>query len=382
MPKRFDHPGVFIEEVYGRVKAIAGVATSIATFVGRTAKGPTGKAVLCLSYADFVEKFGGAHPQSELEDSVKLFFENGGSVCYVVRVSLNAFRSKASLTNQGLNALEKVDIFNLMILPRDSGVAEPRHKSLLAAAGKYCQKRSAFLLIDAPESWKSGVTPDAIDDFCAGMVKNSSAVFYPRIVVNDTGVNKTIGASGALAGLIARTDSCHGIWKFPAGSAAKLRGAADIERNLTAGEIDRLNKLGINCLRRFPDVIVNWGARTLNGADGAEGSISEWKYVNVRRMFTYLDRSIYRGTQWAVFEHNDESLWTRLRYSIELFLTGLWRRGAFQGNRPEHAFYVRCGLGDTMTQNDIDSGRLIIQVGFAPLKPAEFIDLRFMHKSS
>jgi phage tail sheath protein FI len=379
MPKRFEHPGVFIEEVYGRVNEIAGVATSIATFVGRAAKGPMGKAVLCLSYADFVEKFGGAHPQSELADSVRLFFENGGSVCYVVRVSLNAFRSKASLTDQGLNALEKVDIFNLMVLPRDSGITEPRHRSLLAAAGKYCQKRSAFLLIDAPESWKSGVTPDAIDDFCAGMVKNSSAVFYPRIVVNDAGVSKTTGASGAVAGLIARTDSCNGIWKFPAGSDAKLRGAKDIERNLTAGEIDRLNKLGINCLRRLPDMIVNWGARTL---DGAEGSISEWKYVNVRRMFTYFDRSIDRGTQWAVFEHNDELLWVKLRSSIELFLTHLWRRGALQGRTPKEAFYVRCGLGDTMTQNDLDAGRLIIQVGIAPLKPAEFIDLRFYHKSS
>jgi hypothetical protein len=372
MANKLSHPEIFIEETSAEIKLVAGVATGVTAFVGRTAKGPAGKAVLCLSYAEFVEKFGGAHPQSELADSVELFFKNGGSICYVVRVTLRTLRSEAILISKGFQALDKVDILNLMILPPDADIAGAHYSLILAAASEYCLEKRAFLLIDAPEIWKSGITKTIVDGFCAGIVKSSSAIFYPRVTAYEAGKTKVLGAAGAIAGLIARTDTWHGIWKAPSGSEAGLRGVADVEIVLTDTEIGRLSQLGINCLRKFPDEIVNYGARTL---DGAEGLASEWKYINVRRLGLFLEGSIYRGTQWAVFEPNDVPLWTQVRSSIDVFMIDLWRRGAFQGDKPERAFYVRCGLNSTMTQNDIDNGILNIEIGFAPLRPAEFVTI-------
>lgn len=361
----------------GRVEAIKGVPTSIAAFVGRTAKGPAGKAVRCRSYQDFLRKFGGAHPRSDLADSVKLFFTNGGRECHIVRISRRALRpSDFTLKDKGIYALDKAGIFNLLVLPGDRDIDESGYRSLCAAAGEYCRSKRAFLLIDAPESWSNKVDAATVETFRAAMVKSSAAVFYPRLEIDDAGTPKTIGASGAIAGLIARTDAQRGVWKAPAGIEADLRGVSDVEKTLTDNENGKLNKLGVNCIRKFPgDGTVNWGARTLEGADDLG---SEWKYIPVRRLALFIEESVFRGTEEAVFEPNDEPLWVKIRLRIETFLTGLFRQGAFQGTTPKEAFFVRCGR-DIMTQDDIDSGRLNIQIGMAPVKPAEFIIIYIQH---
>jgi phage tail sheath protein FI len=163
------------------------------------------------------------------------------------------------------------------------------------------------------------------------------------------------------------------VWKAPAGTDATLAGVTDVVRRLTDGEQGQLNPLGVNCLRVFP-VVGNlvWGARTLEGADRLA---SEWKYLPVRRLALYLEESLYRGTQWVVFEPNDEPLWAQIRLNVGAFMNGLFRQGAFQGSSPREAYLVKCDK-ETTTQNDINLGIVNIVVGFAPLKPAEFVILK------
>jgi hypothetical protein len=170
--------------------------------------------------------------------------------------------------------------------------------------------------------------------------------------------------SGYLAGIYARTDSQRGVHKAPANEV--IRGALDLKVSVTKGEQDVLNPLGINCIRAFPGRGIRvWGARTT-------ASDTLWKYVNVRRLFLYLEESIEEGTQWVVFEPNDEKLWARVKQTITQFLTRVWKDGALMGSIPDEAFFVKCDK-TTMTQDDIDNGRLIVLIGVAPVKPAEFV---------
>jgi len=276
----------------------------------------------------------------------------------------------------GFHALDSVDLFNLMILPADKDVDRG---PIWGQASIYCQQHRAFLIIDAPDSW-TGVTdkrPKAtsveINDLRSKVIKDYSAVFYPGIVYAKNGVKKAMGASGIIAGLMARTDAARGVWKAPAGTEADLRGILDVEVNLTDRENGVYNKLGVNCIRSFASGIVNWGARTLDGSDDIG---SEWKYIPIRRLALFLEESLYRGTKWIVFEPNDEPLWAKIRLNLRSFMTTLFRQGAFQGATPDQAFYVKCD-GETTTQADRDRGIVNIEVGFAPLKPAEFVIIRF-----
>jgi hypothetical protein len=178
---------------------------------------------------------------------------------------------------------------------------------------------------------------------------------------------------GAVAGVMARTDSQRGVWKAPAGIEATLIGAVDVSVPLTNEENGELNPLGINCLRSMPVIgRVVWGSRTLRGADPLA---DQWKYVPVRRLALFLEESLYRGTQWAVFEPNDEPLWAQLRLNLGAFMHGLFRQGAFQGSSPRDAYFVKCDA-DTTTQTDRNLGIVNVIVGFAPLKPAEFVILK------
>lgn len=274
------------------------------------------------------------------------------------------------VTHTGFYALDKVDLFNLMILPGDR---EYDVVNVQGAASTYCVTRRAFLLLDAPASWTANDHPIAdaimVNNFRVGVSKQHSAVFYPRVEYSDAGIKKLIGPSGMIAGLMARTDSQRGVWKAPAGVEADLRGLTDLEINMTDMENGVLNKLGVNCLRKFPNGIVSWGARTLDGNDDFG---SEWKYIPIRRLALFLEESLFRGTKWVVFEPNDEPLWAKIRMNITAFMMGLFRQGAFQGSTPDKAFFVKCD-GETTTANDRNLGIVNIQVGFAPLKPAEFV---------
>jgi phage tail sheath protein FI len=172
---------------------------------------------------------------------------------------------------------------------------------------------------------------------------------------------------------MARTDAARGVWKAPAGIDASLAGVSDLTINLTNDDNGELNPLGINCFRNFPVIgRVVWGARTLRGADLLA---DEYKYVPVRRLALFLEESLYRGTQWVVFEPNDEPLWAQVRLNIGAFMQGLFRQGAFQGTTPQDAYFVKCD-SETTTPNDQNLGRVNILVGFAPLRPAEFVILQ------
>jgi uncharacterized protein len=179
--------------------------------------------------------------------------------------------------------------------------------------------------------------------------------------------------AGAVAGVYARTDVARGVWKAPAGIDASLNGVPELSLAMTDPENGRLNPLGVNCLRSFPIVgRVVWGARTLRGADALA---SEWKYVPVRRLALFIEESLFRGTKWVVFEPNDEPLWAQIRLNVGAFMQNLFRQGAFQGSSPKDAYFVKCDK-DTTTQNDINLGIVNILVGFAPLKPAEFVIIK------
>lgn len=277
----------------------------------------------------------------------------------------------------GFYALDLIDLFNLMVIPADEDLTESNHRNLWGPASTYCQAHRAFLLIDAPPSWSDSYTK-AIDPsggiakLRIGVSKEYSAVFYPRLMINDNGLTRTVGAAGAIAGLMARTDSTRGVWKAPAGMDASVLEIQGLDLTLTDLENGVLNKQGVNCLRVFPAGVVNWGARTLAGADDFG---SEWKYIPVRRLALFLEESLYRGTKWVVFEPNDEPLWAQIRLNLGAFMHNLFRQGAFQGMTPKDAYFVKCDK-ETTTQNDINLGIVNIVVGFAPLKPAEFVVIK------
>ena len=214
-----------------------------------------------------------------------------------------------------------------------------------------------------------------------------SALYYPWMqVVNpnyDKEKNNTVPTlyyippSGFAAGLWARTDGVRGVWKAPAGLGATVSGALRTEYLVGSDQQDQLNPEGINCIRKILTQPVIWGARTL-----ATRAVPEKRYVPVQRTTLMIKESVYQGIQWAVFEPNDHNLWASLRLNIEAFMDGLHRAGAFQGEKASDAYFVRCGLGQTMTQGDIDAGRVIVEVGFAPLKPAEFVIVRLSQKTA
>ncbi len=281
-------------------------------------------------------------------------------------------------TKSGLYALEKADLFNLLCIPPlapDEDVTAP----LLTDAVLYCQKRRAMLLVDPPSSWTS--KQSAIEDLpnypdLTGPARNHAAIFFPRIKqanpLRDHQIEEFVPC-GAVAGVFARTDAQRGVWKAPAGQDAGLVGVPQLSVPLTDAENGDLNVLGINCLRAFPVIgRVVWGARTLEGADRLA---SEWKYIPVRRTALFIEESLYRGTQWVVFEPNDEPLWSQIRLNVGAFMQNMFRQGAFQGKTPREAYFVKCDK-ETTTQNDINLGIVNVLVGFAPLKPAEFVILK------
>lgn len=279
---------------------------------------------------------------------------------------------------QGLFALEKADLFNLLCLPPFS-LTSDMTQDVLAAANAYCGKRRAMLVVDPPSSWTNKNT--ARNEFVnttgvIGATSKNAALFFPRLrqpnPLRDNQLEEFVPC-GAVAGIFARTDATRGVWKAPAGQEANLVGVPALSVSLTDDENGELNPLGLNCLRSFPVIgRVVWGSRTLDGADRLA---SEWKYIPVRRTALFIEESLYRGTQWVVFEPNDEPLWAQIRLNIGAFMQNLFRQGAFQGRTPREAYFVKCDK-ETTTQNDINLGIVNILVGFAPLKPAEFVIIK------
>jgi phage tail sheath protein FI len=396
MPTSVTYPGVYIEEVSSGVHPIPGVPTSITAFVGWASKGPLNEPTKIFSFAEYERIFGGLWRFSMMSYAVQHFFLNGGSVALIVRVGSKAgdglSRNSEAATKvlngdgrnkTGLHALEQADLFNLLCIPPLIWVGwtgtlheEDVEGSTWNAAAHLCRNRRAFLLIDAPKNWTAATAANRVDAF-RGVAAENAAIYFPRVRMADPlQENKpaSFAPSGSVAGIISRTDAARGIWKAPAGLETYAIGAAVLSIALTDQETGTLNQLGINCLRTFPSSprVLLWGARTLAGADSIG---SEWKYIPVRRTALYIEESVYCGTKWVVFEPNGQPLWAQVRVNVVAFMQKLFQQRAFQGQKPNEAYFVKCDE-TTTTQADIDSGVVNILVGFAPLKPAEFVVIK------
>jgi uncharacterized protein len=271
----------------------------------------------------------------------------------------------------GVFLLDRIDLFNLLCVPGETTPA------VLSSIEGFCRDRRAFLIADsdgtASFSTYSGAGPDGA---LTGDSAINAAFYFPWVMApNPLKENRpeAFPPCGFIAGLYARTDTNRGVWKAPAGTDAGLVGVTGVAVPLTDGENGVLNPQAINCIRTFPVYgTIVWGARTLRGNDQIG---SEWKYVPVRRTALFIEETLYRSSKWIVFEPNDEPLWSQIRLNIGAFMHDLFRNGAFQGKTPKEAYFVKCD-GETTTQTDINNGIVNIIVGFAPLKPAEFVIIK------
>jgi phage tail sheath protein FI len=366
-------------------------------FVGSAASGPIERPVHVRGLAEFKREFGALSLEHPLTYAVQQFFENGGREAVIARVAGPGADGEGRLTDdlvsapelqtatRGLWALDGADSVQLLCIPPfafgangDVGVQTRR------AAADYCLARRAMFIVDPLSGWSSA---EAVLSTTTGLASriwglppsSNAALYFPRIRVADAarpGQTLECAPCGAIAGVYARVDAARGVWKAPAGEEAALRGATGLSVAITDAQNGPLNARGVNCLRTFPSKgLLVWGARTLMGDDALA---SEWKYVPVRRLALHIEWSLsdliadVARTAAEGGIPNGEPLWATLQQHSVTFLLGLFRAGAFAGSTPREAFFVKCDR-TTMTQDDIDHGRLIVQVGIAPVKPAEFV---------
>lgn len=326
-------------------------------------------ATLHLGLANSGREFTGnaEHRPSVVGDAVPTSLGGDGSKGNAV----NLIGSQGGKT--GIYALRDVDLFNLLCIPETYDLSEGEANPVIAAAVSLCEEERAFYIVDAPSV---KVLSDVTTWAAGASQSRNAAVYFPAVRISDPldGLrDRPMAPSGTLAGIYARTDSQRGIWKAPAGTDASLNGVSAIDTPLNDIENGTINIRGVNALRNFPAYgKVVWGARTMKGADA---QADEYKYVPVRRLALFIEESLYRGTQWVVFEPNDEPLWAQIRLNVGAFMNNLFRQGAFQGVSPRQAYFVKCDREST-TQNDINLGIVNILVGFAPLKPAEFVIIK------
>jgi uncharacterized protein len=334
---------------------LEGVNLSAAAFVGLASQGPTATPVPIGGATEFSRIFGLWTP-GHLGDAVRTYFANGGQRLYVLRLAEPP--EGAADTRTALAALDALDDLGLLALP---GLTTP---AVLQAAADYCEDRhQTVLLADCPAAARS--VPDA-QTHADALHGSHVALYHPWL--RDLAAAGPIPPSGAMAGLLAREEIAGRIWRAPAGPTAALTGITGLDCRYGDDDLAALAQHNINPIRIHSGKCVAWGAHTLDDRP-------EFRYVNVRRFANFVETSIRRGTEWVAAEANVEPTWTAVRRSIELFLLLQWRAGALQGERFQDAFFVRCGR-DTMSQEDIDEGRLVVQVGLAMLQPAEFIVLR------
>ncbi len=363
-------PGVYIKEVEIGAKPVEGVSTSTAGFVGITEKGSEyrDKPVFISSWGNFVEKFGRYTTSAPyMAPAVFSFFANGGTRCYVVSVESDYVGTDSGGVRTGLHALSEIDDISIVAIPGNTDA------TVQSAMITHCETlKDRFCIFDSAKG-------DDLEGVKSRKNTLSSeggygAFYYPWIEMGVEQEDATtlkistepmlVPPSGAIAGVYARSDNERGVHKAPANEI--VRGVTALEKNLTAADQGPLNVAGVNCIRSFTGRGIRvWGARTIS-------SDASWKYVNVRRLFLYLEESIDEATQWVVFEPNSEKLWARVKQTITNFLMQVWKDGALMGASPEEAFFVKCDR-NTMTQNDLDNGRLIVEIGVAPVKPAEFV---------
>jgi uncharacterized protein len=368
-------PGVYVEEVGTGAKPIEGVSTSTTGMVGFTQKGSLNQPTLVTSFSEFQRLFGGYLDTSYgdyryLPHAVEGFFQNGGKRVYINRVAATdgvisdeTIIGKDSIEpNQrtGLWALKGVDEIKILAIPNGT------NQKIQNAMINHCETvKNCFAVLDP----KKCATLDEIRNQRSLYNSAYAALYYPWIKIRhpDTGEILSVPPSGHICGIYARNDLQRGVNKAPVNEV--IEGVLGPEQQITKAQQDTLNPVGINCLQEFSGRGFRvWGARTTSNDP-------LWKYVNLRRFFLYLEESIEKGTQWVVFEPNNQILWATVKQTISQFLTTLWKDGAVMGTTPEQAFFVKCDR-TTMTQDDIDNGRLITLIGVAPVKPAEFVVFR------
>ncbi|PID86689.1 MAG: hypothetical protein CSB13_03085 [Chloroflexi bacterium] len=429
MAVTYASPGVYVEEVDRGTKPIEVAGVSIAAFVGITAEASikqfnpdTGerevvasvlnKAILVTNWTQFQDVFGGFTEGAFLPDAVYGYFANGGGACYVTslralseipkapskrppRAKKAAEESKDEVVPEptfdpltaadfigdaakrtGINGLEAQDDVSLILCPDlmanydGSKAAKELVKQVQTAMIAHCENMQyRFAILDTPpglnaqqaKEWREFVNYDT----------SFAAMYYPWVEISDLSdspnTSKMVPPSGHIVGIYNRVDAERGVHKAPANEV--ILGATNVEIGLTRHEQDTLNPIGVNCIRSFPGRGIRvWGARTLS-SDGS------WRYINVRRLFSQVGSSLDVGLQWVVFEPNDHTLWAKVRRDVIAFLRVIWRNGALFGTTPEQAFYVKCD--EELNPHEIrDLGQLIIEVGMAPVKPAEFVILR------
>jgi len=372
------YPGVYVEQVNARPSVIVGVSTNVVGFIGKTEhikKDDFDNDTLLnvptriTSWTEYSEKYGNYDKEHSpyLALSVKGFFDNGGTACYIVRVPGQAstadYIGDSGDTKKGLAALENVDI-NIICMPGVTDVVVQQ------AMIKHCENlKYRFCILDSVES----ADVYSLKERRSHLDSSYGALYYPWLkVTGGSGDVVVMPPSGFIAGAFVRMDAERGVHKAPANVG--FNSVVDVLVDIDNTQQDILNPLHINCLRSFPNRgVVIWGARTLS-------SDPEWKYLSVRRLFNFIEESIYKGTLWAVFEPNGERLWAAIKSTIENFLFQLWREGMLQGEKADEAFFVQCDRS-VHTQDDIDNARVRINIGLAALKPAEFIVIKMMQST-
>lgn len=373
----FRTPGVYVEEISARQKPIEGLATSITAFIGlNSSAADSDYRRPIASYQEYTAIFGECSQMQShgkvtiinyLGYAVQSFFENGGRKCYIAalpQLNVDAYRA-------ALNSLQAIDDICLVAAPGYSALAESAAQQISQLLVEHCEKsRYRFALLDSPPN----ASNQQLIHTKQSLHSAYAALYTPWLIVNDCRRDKEIlvPPCGVVAGVLARVDMNYGVWKAP--SNDEIRGIIGFERYIDNIEQSELAPRGINVLRNVTARGYRiWGIRTTSDDE-------QWRYVPVKRLAMYIEHSILKGIDWAVFEPNEEPLWASVQGEVGLFLDKLWRSGAFQGARATEAYFVRVDRA-TMTERDILEGRMYIEVGFAPLKPAEFIVLRMCIKT-
>ena len=367
----FQAPGVYANIKSSGNKPLESVGSSTAAFIGQAKIGPTNEAVLVTSWAQYEKLFGAFGESKYLSHAVYGFFANGGSKCFVCNVGAEQENQTAGdLTaaimgedkgpgkRTGVNTFSNISEISLVAAP---GLTSKEIQGIII---DHCDRLGdRFALLDSEEELTTG-----LDQMYRAKASSNAAFYFPWVQVYDPVKKQNVyqPPTGFVAGLYSRVDSARGIHKAPANEA--LRGVNGLKYSLTKEEQTLLNPRGINLIRDFGDEGIKvYGARTITDDP-------EWKYINVRRLFLNVRQTIQKGTEWAVFEPNNESLWGSVRRNIGSYLKTLWKNEALVGATPEEAFYVICDKTNN-TQETIDQGILNIDIGMAPVKPAEFINI-------
>ncbi len=387
-------PGVYVEEVDKGTKPLEAVGTSTAGFIGQSKKGPVNEATFITNWGQYTRTFGEFADSPYLAHAVYGFFNNGGARCFITNVgmegappppppkkegegkddkkpsapaptgggpspSLFIGKDQGPGNKTGLVTFEDIDEIAIVAAP---GMTDP---AIQDAVISHCERMNRFAILDSELTIEKG----GVDKIKKPRDSQFAGFYFPWLEVYDPAKDKNVFVppSGHMTGIYSRSDNTRGVHKAPANEV--VRGALGLKYTISKGEQDILNPRGINCIRYFKDRGIRvWGARTVS-------SDPSWRYINVRRLFIMVEESIKNGTQWVVFEPNDFALWKRITRNITAFLLRVWKDGALFGQTPEQAFYVKCDE-ETNPPEVVDAGMVVIEIGMAPVKPAEFVIFR------